>query len=113
LVESTPHGVAREHASITLDGELSWVRLITHACCNSAYVIGDHIVHTSSCGGKVTLLACDGRVLASRQVPHALDTIPDGRNGLCVRVVDGICGLDESLEPTHPVKVRRFDPADG
>jgi hypothetical protein len=105
--------VAREHASITLDGELSWVRLITHACCNSAYVIGDHIVHTSSCGGKVTLLACDGRVLASRQVPHALDTIPDGRNGLCVRVVDGICGLDESLEPTHPVKVRRFDPADG
>jgi hypothetical protein len=87
-------------AKITLDGELSWVRLVDHACCNSACVVGDHIVHTSSCGWKVTLLAGDGRVLASRQVPHALDAVPDDRGGLCVRAVDGIHGFDESLEPT-------------
>jgi len=86
-------------ASITLDGELSWVHLIDHACCNSACVAGDRVLHTSACGSKITLLASDGRVLASRQA-RALDAVPDGRGGWCVRAIDGVRGFDENLQPT-------------
>jgi hypothetical protein len=87
-------------ASLTLDGELSWVRLVDHACCNSACVVEERIVHTSSCGGKVTLLAGDGRVLAKRNVAHVLDAVPGDRGGICVRKLDGVCGFDRSLQPT-------------
>jgi hypothetical protein len=95
-------------ASITLDGELVWVRLLDHACCNSASVIGDRIVHTSSCGSKVTVLAGDGRVLASRCVPHVQDAVADGQGGMCVRLLNGLCGLDENLTPTWELSTDPF-----
>jgi hypothetical protein len=92
-------------ASLGLDGELSWVRLLDHACCNSACIVDDRIVHSSSCGRRVTLLDGDGRVLASRHLPHSLDTtVSDGRGGFCVRGLDGIYGLDESLESTWSIR---------
>ena len=87
-------------ASLTLDGDVSWVRLVDHACCNSACVVGEHIAHTTSCGNKVTLLAGDGRVLARRNVPRLLDAVPDDGDGFCMRTLDGVCGFDKNLEPT-------------
>jgi hypothetical protein len=90
-------------ASLTLDGDVCWVRLVDHACCNSACVVDEYIAHTSSCGGKVTLLAGDGRILARRNVPGAHDAVPGDRGGLCVRMLDGACGFDKSLEPTWAI----------
>ena len=95
-------------ASITLDGELAWVRLLDHACCNSACIAGDRIVHASACGEKVTLLAADGRILATKHVPHANDAFPDGRGGLCIRTLRGVHGIDERLEPTWSLATDEF-----
>ena len=82
--------------AIGLEGEIEWVTLLGDACCNAICFLGDSvIVHTSSCGGRLSFLSPDGVVFQTQQLEKAPGyAFPDGGRQVCVTVGDQLHGFD-------------------
>jgi hypothetical protein len=100
--------------ALSFDGAIEWISLVGDACCNDLCYLGDDvIVHTSSCGGRLSFMSPDGRVFRTQD----LGTMPpgpaflDGRDGVCIVTDDRISGFDGRGESRWILELAQIEQA--
>ena len=94
------------------DGTLEWLAAQGPGCCNSICFVGDEvIVHTSSCGRRVSFVSVDGVVFRS----HELDvsrSVSNDQGAVFAIAFDAIRAFDPGGEPTWRLDLAGITAAD-
>jgi hypothetical protein len=86
--------------SLRLDGTFEWLAAPSRGCCNSICFVGDEvIVHSGSCGGRVSFVAVDGTVFRSHELRVSW-SVSNDQGAVFALGYDAIHAFDRRGEPT-------------
>jgi hypothetical protein len=94
--DTGPHGWLTR---LRPDGALEWLTALSPGCCNSICFVGDEvIVHTSSCGRRVSFVAVDGVVFRSHEL-DVLWSVANDQGAVFAVGLDAVRAFDPDGEP--------------